>query len=192
MGWVYEELYIKNIFFLKLWVPPMNKIIIIPLFFFAALVAGCAKQDRLSAEKERVITISAERDINPNKYNQAAPLSLFIYQLKALENFQEQDDAFFFLPDVRSRAAFSRDIISMKELIIKPGEKREVRFSRQSDEAAFGVIAAFRTIDKARWKCDVVFPKEKVQPWYKKFFPIPESKVSIHIKKLSIEAKVME
>jgi type VI secretion system protein VasD len=170
----------------------MNKLIVFSLFLFSVLVAGCAKQNQPLPERERIMNVFAEKDINPNKYNHAAPLSLFIYQLKALENFQAQDDEFFFLPDARGVTSFSQDVIAMKELTIKPGEKHEVRFSRQSDEVAFGIIAAFREIDKAVWKQEVVFPKDKVQPWYKKFFSVPESKVTIHIKKLSIEAKVME
>lgn len=170
----------------------MNKLIIILLFFFSFLMTGCTQKESQPQVQERVINIFADKDINPNKYNYAAPLSFFIYQLKALEGFQDQDDEFFFFPDAQETTSFSQDVIAKKELIIKPGEKREVRFPRHSEEVAFGFIAAFREINKAEWKREISFPKDKVQPWYKKLFSVPESKVSVHIKKLSIEAKVME
>lgn len=170
----------------------MSRVLIVLLLLFSVLVAGCAKNNKQPAEQERIITVLAEKDINPNRYNQAAPLSLFIYQLRASENFQEQDDELFYLPDMRRVTSFSQDVIAMRELIIKPGEKREVRFPRHSDEITFGIIAAFREVEKAEWKREIAFPKDKVRPWYKKFFSIPESKVIVKIKKLSIEAKVME
>ncbi|WP_312240097.1 type VI secretion system lipoprotein TssJ [Pantoea sp.] len=170
----------------------MNNLMIIILLIFSFLSVGCAKKDKQLSEQAVTVKILAEKDINPNKYNHAAPLSLFIFQLKTLENFQKQDDDFFFFSEVHGDTTFSQDVIVMKELSIKPGESREVNFPRQPDESAFGIIAAYRNIDEAEWKRDITFPKVEFQPWYKKFLSVPERKLFIHIKKLSIEAKVME
>ncbi|WP_130832931.1 type VI secretion system lipoprotein TssJ [[Erwinia] mediterraneensis] len=168
----------------------MRPVIILLMFWLAATVSGCTNNTLSGTKTERVLVFSADKDINPNEFNQPAPLNVFIYQLRATEQFMEQQDEFF--SPGKNPAGFAKDIIAAKEMIIRPGERQEVLLPAAPEEVAVGLVAAFRNINKSEWKRVILLQEQKKRPWYD-FFSSPEKmQLNIHLKKLSFDDKVME
>lgn len=169
----------------------IKRIIALLLLVKLFAVSGCTHNISSADDSERILIFNADKDINPNEFNQPAPLNVFIYQLRAVERFQDQQDDFF-SSSGGSADGFAKDIISVREIIIRPGEEKEVSLQSAPEEVAIGIVAAFRNINKSQWKRLIVLPVHKKRSWYQIFSSSEAKKINFYIKELSVDAKTME
>ncbi len=112
------------------------------------LLAGCRSPFAKNTPDSFKVKLTAAEDINPNEEGKAAPLNIYIYQLKSLDNFESSD--FFTITDGTSDE-LKTEIKKDYEGIIKPGESRTLTLSPGKETLALGIVAAYREIDQAGW-----------------------------------------
>jgi len=74
---------------------------------------------------------------------------LRIYELKASAHFDSADFVSLYEKD---QAVLGADIVVRDEFVIQPGEIKTLKRLLGADTKFVGVVAAFREIDKARWR----------------------------------------
>ncbi len=112
------------------------------------VVAGCSSTP---PPKPTIVkaTVQATATANPDARKRASPLVVRIFELKSSAAFDAAD---FLSLYERDQATLAAELVGREEFTLRPGESRpwekivgpEVRF--------IGVIAAFRDIERARWK----------------------------------------
>ncbi|MEO8345034.1 MAG: type VI secretion system lipoprotein TssJ [Betaproteobacteria bacterium] len=99
-----------------------------------------------------VIIVLARADVNPDIRGRASPVSLRMFELKSGAAFQTAD--FFALYD-RDQATLGPDMLGREELILKPGETQTITRKANPETRYFGVIAAFRDLERSVWRTSV-------------------------------------
>lgn len=126
--------------------------IVICLFMFTALTACTTFQQTFFPTKVSA-QILASFDVNPDTNERPSPLVVRIYELKSINAFGVAD--FFKLYD-EEQATLGGDLISREEFELSPGEGREVVRETHDQTRYFAVIAAYRNLDKSRWRASTV------------------------------------
>ncbi|MFV2058261.1 MAG: type VI secretion system lipoprotein TssJ [Thiohalomonadales bacterium] len=117
-------------------------------FMLIVSINGCSSTSFLFSTKIKATVITAD-DINPDSRNRASPIVVRIYELKSVNSFNDTD--FFRLYDEEA-ASLGGDLIAREEFELAPGQGREINRKPNEEARYFGVIAAFRNIDKAQWR----------------------------------------
>ncbi len=151
------------------------------------LLTGCSSEPVSTTPTLPLkIELQARSDINPNKTGQANPVRVSIYQLMQTDDFISSD--YFSLhdssdPDLNAQMSKSYDLIML------PGEKKEVTLKLKEDTAAIGIITNYREISESQWKLVQDIPERPKDPWYKKLWlmhdPIWQPKIVVHIEHLT-------
>ena len=112
----------------------------------AALLAACA-----SPPKPTLVAASlqAAAALNPDARKRASPLVVRLYELKSTAAF---DTADFVSLYERDRATLAADMAAREEFVLRPGETLKWDKTVAADTKFIGVMAAFRDIERARWK----------------------------------------
>jgi type VI secretion system protein VasD len=95
------------------------------------------------------INISASSAINPNTNNRPSPVVVRVYELKASAQFESAD--FLSLYD-KDQAVLGADIVARDEIVFAPGDKKVINKPLAADTKFIGVVAAFRDLERARWR----------------------------------------
>lgn len=95
------------------------------------------------------INIAASAGINPNANNRPSPVVVRLYELKASAQFEAAD--FLSLYD-KDQATLGADIVTRDEFVLAPGEKKAIAKPLALDTKFIGVVAAFRDLERARWR----------------------------------------
>ena len=95
------------------------------------------------------INIAASAGINPNANNRPSPVVVRLYELKASAQFEAAD--FLSLYD-KDQATLGADIVTRDEFVFAPGEKKAIAKPLAADTKFIGVVAAFRDLERARWR----------------------------------------
>ena len=72
-----------------------------------------------------------------------------MYELKASAPFESAD--FLSLYD-KDLAVLGADIVVRDEFVIRPGESKAINKALAADTKFIGVVAAFRELERARWR----------------------------------------
>lgn len=121
----------------------------------AAVLAGCSTDSSqptpVSAPPPTRVLLRVEAlpDINPDQSGRPSPVLLRIYQLRATAAFEGAD---FFALFQNDRGVLAADLLHKDEFILRPGDKRELRFEAQPDTQVIAAYAAFRQLDTAQWR----------------------------------------
>ncbi|MDR6887739.1 MULTISPECIES: type VI secretion system lipoprotein TssJ [Variovorax] len=110
------------------------------------LVAGCAPKPVVTTVS---ITLVAGADANPDARGRASPLTVRVYALKSPGPFEGAD---FFSLFEKDQATLGAELVQREEMLLRPGETRKVDLTLPPDAKAIGVMAAFRDLDRARWR----------------------------------------
>jgi type VI secretion system protein VasD len=116
------------------------------------LLAGCGGGgDSAAAPKTTGLRfiVTADDLINPDSESQPAPVLVRIYELKSSNAFLQAN--FFQLLD-NDTALLGADLLSKREIEIKPGEKQAFDRATPVEARYIGAIAGFRESDKATWR----------------------------------------
>jgi type VI secretion system protein VasD len=149
---------------------------------FVSLV-GCLQPLAAMADKVKVKSeLTAAADLNPDRNHRASPVVLLMFQLKAVDAFNNAD--FFSLYDPAA-ATIAADMIERTEMTIQPGDVRP--FEAEFDEEAryIGFVAAFRDVENAQWRAVVPLPDKG---FMKKMFS--RDKLMIQLESLAVTAAI--
>jgi type VI secretion system protein VasD len=118
------------------------------------LLAGCSSALLAPAPKPvkpTVVTASlqAAANANPDLQKRPSPLMVRVFELKSLAAFEAAD--FLSLYD-RDQAVLTTELAGREEIVLRPGETRPWEKNVGPEVRFIGVTAAFRDIERARWK----------------------------------------
>ena len=114
-----------------------------------ALVAGCASPPPPPKPTSVKATVQAAADVNPDARQRASPLVVRIYELKSAAAFDAAD--FLSLYD-RDQATLAAEMVGREEFTMRPGESRPWEKTVGPEVRFIGVMAAYRDLERARWK----------------------------------------
>ncbi|KQU86781.1 type VI secretion protein [Variovorax sp. Root318D1] len=116
------------------------------LVLAGVLLAGCAPKPVVTTVS---ITLVAGADANPDARGRASPLTVRVYALKSPGPFEGAD---FFSLFEKDQATLGAELVQREEMLLRPGETRKLDLTLPPDAKAIGVMAAFRDLDRARWR----------------------------------------
>jgi type VI secretion system protein VasD len=90
-----------------------------------------------------------DANVNPDASGRPSPVVVRIYELKSLAAFNRAD---FFSLYEKDREQLGADLVNRDELPMMPGGKPQAITTLRSDTRYLGVVAAFRDIERARWR----------------------------------------
>ena len=90
-----------------------------------------------------------DANVNPDSSGRPSPVVVRIYELKSLAAFNRAD---FFSLYEKDREQLGPDLVNRDELPLMPGGKPQAITTLKSDTRYLGVVAAFRDIERARWR----------------------------------------
>lgn len=136
------------------------------LLLLAAALAGCGS----APPKPTVIQTAVEVDagVNPDVRGRASPVILRVLELKSLAAFEGAD--FFSLFD-RDKETLGAELVGREEYILQPGEKKRFERTLQPETRFVGVVAAFRDLERARWRAATAVVPNKTTPLVIKLEP---------------------
>lgn len=95
------------------------------------------------------VDISAAANANATASAKGLPIVVRLYELKSAGGFRGAD--FFSLYD-REAEVLGGDLIAREELTLAPGQSRQISRSLSPEARYFGVVGAYRNIDRAQWR----------------------------------------
>lgn len=127
-----------------------------------AMLSACgASPPQPPAPTVIAAAVEAADDLNPDSIGRASPVVLRVYELKTLAAFETAD--FFSLWD-RDNETLGPDLVAREEIQLRPGERRTFERTLQPDTAHVAVIAAFRDLERARWRGAMAVVPNLTQP----------------------------
>jgi type VI secretion system protein VasD len=109
-------------------------------------IAGCASKPVVTPVS---ITLVAGADANPDARGRASPLTVRVYALKSPGPFEGAD---FFSLFEKDQATLGAELVQREEMLLRPGESKKLDLVLPADAKAIAVMAAFRDLDRARWR----------------------------------------
>jgi len=91
-------------------------------------------------------------NVNPDTRKRASPIVIRVYELKSSASFDAAD---FLSLYERDQATLAAEMGSREEFVLGPGESKPWEKVAGDGVRFIGVIAAFRDIERARWKAKV-------------------------------------
>jgi type VI secretion system protein VasD len=121
----------------------------VALLFAAVAMAGCAGQPK--APKPTVVKamIRTSATVNPDAQQRASPLVIRLYELRSAAAFESADFISLF---ERDQATLGADLVGREEFSLQPGSVRPWEKAVGADVRFVGVLAAFRDVERGRWK----------------------------------------
>ncbi|MGK6310314.1 type VI secretion system lipoprotein TssJ [Variovorax sp. DT-64] len=113
------------------------------------LLSGCAKPPPPPVTTRVAMTLVAGADANPDARGRASPLTVRVYALKTSGAFESAD---FFSLFEKDQATLGAEMAQREELLLRPGDSRKLEMTLAADIKAIGVMAAYRDLDRARWR----------------------------------------
>lgn len=127
-----------------------------------AVVAGCASPPPPPPKPTVILaTVKVEPDVNPDRQGRASPIVIRFYELKTLAAFSGAD---FFSLWNKDRETLGADLVAREEFHLRPGERKSFDRTLEPDTRHLAVIAAFRDLDRARWRDTSAIRPNKTSP----------------------------
>jgi type VI secretion system protein VasD len=111
----------------------------------AFLSTGCTS----TKPQKLFLTIHPTKNINPNEEGESSPLVMSFYQLNKTDNFNNND---FFALYNHPENLLKNNFIDKKELIIFPGQQKNIELPLNPKTENIGIVAAFRDLTHAEWE----------------------------------------
>jgi len=112
----------------------------------AAVTAGCAGPPAPAVVN---LTIKASSDLNRNAAGTPLAVAVRLYTLNARARFMTADA--FALMD-RDRAVLADEGTRAEEIVVRPGETRNITLAPKPDVRFIGVAVLFQDIDRSQWR----------------------------------------
>ena len=101
------------------------------------------------------ISVNALGQVNPDHTGRPSPVLVRVYELKATAAF---DSADFFTLYGKDQATLGADLNAKNEFLLKPGDSQSVEQVVQPGTKFVAVMAAYRDIERSRWRATVPVP----------------------------------
>lgn len=122
------------------------KLAALSLFIFTFVSCGGAPKKQT---EDMELRISATTDVNPDVESRPSPIVLHVLQLTDVEAFNRAE---YFSLSRNDAAALGGDVLNKTEIVMKPGDARDVRLELNQQTAYLGFVAGYRDIEHARWR----------------------------------------
>ena len=136
----------------------------------ALLIAGCAGAPK-PTPTEITGVLQASANVNPSVSKRPSPLLVRVYELKSVTAFNNADFVSLYQ---RDQAELGAELVGREELILNPGDSRPLSKMTAPETRFIGVFAAFRDLDRAKWRSVVA-----IQPGQKQRIVISAEELSI-------------
>lgn len=119
----------------------------------AVEIATAAKDEvaKLPIKREVTFRLHAGQTLNTDASGRALSLVTRIYKLRSSAQFAQATYPMFVSSEA-TPPAFAADVVSVDEIVLKPGQKYEVVESLPLEATHIGVVALFRAPDAQRWR----------------------------------------
>jgi type VI secretion system protein VasD len=107
--------------------------------------------DKLPLNRDVTLRIHAGQILNADPAGRALAVVTRIYRLRSTAQFSQATYAMFASSEP-ARSAFADDVISVEEVVLKPGQKYEVIETLPLTVTNIAVVALFRAPDAQRWR----------------------------------------
>jgi type VI secretion system protein VasD len=107
--------------------------------------------NKLPVNREVTLRIHAGQVLNTDPGGRALSVVTRIYKLRSTAQFSQATYAMFASND-SARTAFADDVISVDEVVLKPGQKHELVETLPLNVTSIAVVALFRSPDAQRWR----------------------------------------
>lgn len=124
----------------------------------AGTLAGCAKPPPPKPPSVLTIRIAATAQLNPDARARPSPVVLRVYELKSSAQFDSADFLSLFDKD---QATLGADVVARDEMVLRPSETKTLTKPLNPDTKFIGVMAAFRELERARWRSLVAITADK-------------------------------
>ena len=122
------------------------------------LIVACGGAPKIKPT-EITGVVQAAANVNPSVSNRPSPLLLRVYELKSASAFNNADFVSLYQ---RDQAELGAEMVSRDEIVLNPGDSRPLIKTAAPETRYIGVLAAFRDLDRAKWRSVVeVRPGEK-------------------------------
>jgi type VI secretion system protein VasD len=115
----------------------------------ALALAGCASPPPPPVVSNIQLSVSAGADANPDARKRASPVTVRVYALKSSAPFDAAD---FFSLYEKDTATLGAELVQREEFLLRPGEEKAIPLKFGPEVKAIGVMAAFRDLERARWR----------------------------------------
>jgi len=95
------------------------------------------------------MTLVAGADANPDARGRASPLTVRVYALKTSGAFESAD---FFTLFEKDQATLGAEMVQREEFLLRPGDSKKLELSLAPDVKSIGLMAAYRDLERARWR----------------------------------------
>jgi len=121
----------------------------------AVALAGCGSVPAVPsallppAKTTLVSTAIVGPDVNPDGRKRPSPVIVRVYELKSTALFESTDFVTLFDKD---QSALGSEMLSREEFVLRPSDVKAVNKTLSADAKFIGVVAAFRDLERARWR----------------------------------------
>jgi len=95
------------------------------------------------------LQISATADVNPDLQGRPSPIILHVLELNSEEQFNRLD---YMSLTQSSGAALGPDLLGKTQLVLSPGDNRNLPLELNPLTTFVGLVAGYRDIDNANWR----------------------------------------
>jgi type VI secretion system protein VasD len=107
------------------------------------------------------ISVAVLASANPDSSGRPSPVLVRVYELKSTAAF---DSADFFTLYGKDQATLGTDLNAKSEFLLRPGENRSLEQTVQPGTKFIGVVAAYRDIERSRWRATAPVPPNRTTP----------------------------
>jgi type VI secretion system protein VasD len=118
--------------------------------------------------------VVAAAQVNPDARQRPSPVVVRVYELKSATLFEQADFVSLF---EKEQAVLGAELVSREEFVLRPGETKPLTKPLSPDTKFIGVMAAFRELERARWRAVVPVAAGK------------KNVVSIDLNEITLQAK---
>lgn len=112
-------------------------------------LAGCSSAPPPPKPTSVKANLQASATVNPDVRKRASPLVMRVYELKSSAAFDAADFVSLY---ERDQATLGAEMVGREEFTMRPGESHPWEKTLGPDVRFIGVMAAYRDIERARWK----------------------------------------
>lgn len=141
--------------------PALRSIGALALAFVLLLLSGCAGAPKPPPPTVIQLTLEVAADANPDSRGRASPIIVRLFELKSLAAFEGAD---FFSLFEKDQATLGAELVAREEFQFQPKDTRKMERTLQPDTRHVAVIAAFRDLERAKWRAATAVPLNKTTP----------------------------
>lgn len=104
------------------------------------------------------LKLKTDGNINPDAANRPSPVLLRIYELRDDTRFKAAD---FFALYQKDQETLAGDVLRKQELMLAPGQIKDVGFETETDSRYLAILAAFHHLDAAQWGAVTPIPRAR-------------------------------